>query len=257
MSDNDTSRTSAADAASKTPGDSSSGDGGSAKGGWHQVWREWLKPFLMVLLVVGSLRSAVADWNDVPTGSMRPTILEGERIFVNKLAYDLKVPFTTVRVMQWGSPQRGDVVVLYSPADGKRLVKRVMGLPGDEMAMRGGRLYINGVAAEYQPLADGDRDTLGLEGEPQELVVWETIDAKTHPVTWTPYQPAIRQFGPIKIPDDSFFVMGDNRDNSRDSRWFGFVKRDLIVGRAMAVVVSLNPEHSYSPRWDRFFLGLP
>jgi signal peptidase I len=227
------------------------------RGGFHRVWREWIKPFLMVLLVVGSLRSAVADWNDVPTGSMRPTILEGERIFVNKLAYDLKVPFTRVRVMEWGSPNRGDVVVLYSPSDGKRLVKRVVGLPGDELAMRGGRLYVNGSAAEYQPLANGDRDALGLDGEPQELVVWETIDAKTHPVTWTPYQPAIRQFGPIRVPDDSFFVMGDNRDNSRDSRWFGFVDRDLIVGRALAVVVSLDPEHSYSPRWDRFFLGLP
>ena len=78
-------------AASPPAGD---GEGGEERSGFHRVWREWIKPFLMVLIVVGSLRSAVADWNDVPTGSMRPTILEGERIFVNKLAYDLKVPFT-------------------------------------------------------------------------------------------------------------------------------------------------------------------
>jgi signal peptidase I len=110
---------------------------------WSRVWGEWVKPFLMVLIVVGSLRSAVADWNDVPTGSMRPTILEGERIFVNKLAYDLKVPFTRMRLAEWGAPERGDVVVLYSPADGKRLVKRVIGLPGDRLAIYNGNLYLS------------------------------------------------------------------------------------------------------------------
>jgi len=241
-------------AASPPAGD---GEGGEERSGFHRVWREWIKPFLMVLIVVGSLRSAVADWNDVPTGSMRPTILEGERIFVNKLAYDLKVPFTKVRLMEWGSPKRGDVVVLYSPADGKRLVKRVMGLPGDVLSMYKGRLYINNKPAEYESLAAGDRDALGLEGEPKEVVVWETVGALTHPVTLTPFQPAIRNFEPVVVPENHYFVMGDNRDNSRDSRYFGFVDRDLIVGRALAVVVSLNPAHSYSPRWDRFFFELP
>ena len=97
-----------------------------------------------MLVTVGSLRSTIANWNDVPTGSMRPTILEGERIFVNKVAYDLKIPFTSVRLFEWGNPQRGDIVVLYSPADGKRLVKRVVGLPGDRLALVQGRLLING-----------------------------------------------------------------------------------------------------------------
>jgi signal peptidase I len=211
----------------------------------------------MVLIVVGSLRSAVADWNDVPTGSMRPTILEGERIFVNKLAYDLKVPFTRLRLVQWSAPLRGDVVVLYSPADGKRLVKRVVGLPGDTLQMVQGYLYVNGHRAAYQPFAAGDRDALGLGGEPQETVLWERIGLNSHPVTWTERQPSVRNFQPLVVPRDSYFVMGDNRDNSRDSRWFGFVDRHLIVGEAVAVVVSLDPDASYSPRWHRFFLGLP
>ena len=159
--------------------------------------------------------------------------------------------------MEWGAPKRGDVVVLYSPADGKRLVKRVMGLPGDVLSMYKGRLYINNKPAEYESLAAGDRDALGLEGEPKEVVVWETVGTLTHPVTLTPFQPAIRNFEPVVVPDNHYFVMGDNRDNSRDSRYFGFVDRDLIVGRALAVVVSLNPAHSYSPRWDRFFFELP
>jgi signal peptidase I len=230
---------------------------GGRRSGWGRLWAEWVKPFLMVLIVVGSLRSAVADWNDVPTGSMRPTILEGERIFVNKLAYDLKVPFTRLRVARWGVPDRGDVVVLYSPADGKRLVKRVVGLPGDTLQMVHGYLYINGSRAAYQPFAPTDRDALGLGGEPRETVLWERIGQASHPVTWTERQPSIRDFPPRVVPSDSYFVMGDNRDNSRDSRWFGYVERQLIVGEAVAVVVSLDPRESYSPRWHRFFLGLP
>src|SRR5664280_2814500 len=108
------------------------------------LWNEWIKSLLIVLVVVGAFRSAVADWNDVPTGSMKPTILEGDRIMVNKLAYDLKVPFTRWRLARWGQPQRGDIVVLFSPADGQRLVKRVIGLPGDLLSLRNDRLFING-----------------------------------------------------------------------------------------------------------------
>src|SRR5260370_20986661 len=89
-----------------------------------------IRIFLAMLLVVSSLRSALADWNDVPTGSMKPTIEEGDRVVVNKLAYDLKVPFTTFELVQWGDPQRGDIVVLFSPVAATLLVKRVIGVPG-------------------------------------------------------------------------------------------------------------------------------
>ena len=106
-------------------------------------WREW-RGFLIFLLVMFSFRSAIADWNDVPSGSMLPTILIGDRILVDKLAYDLKLPFTTVRVSTWGQPRRGDIVVFYSPADGVRLVKRVIGVPGDHIGMINDRLVING-----------------------------------------------------------------------------------------------------------------
>ena len=108
-------------------------------------WREWVRPMLVMGFVLGSFRSAVADWNDVPTGSMKPTILEGDRVFVNKLAYDLKVPFTSWRLARWSEPQRGQIVVFFSPHDERRLVKRVIGLPGDRIEMRNRLLYVNTV----------------------------------------------------------------------------------------------------------------
>src|SRR5580765_5741033 len=118
------------------------------------AWREWIRSVLTTALVLFSCRSAVADWNDVPSGSMRPTILEGDRILVNKLAYDLKVPFTTWHIAEWSNPQRGDIAVFYSPHDGKRLVKRVIGLPGDTIELRDSALVINGEPVTYQPIAE-------------------------------------------------------------------------------------------------------
>src|SRR5437870_13404813 len=92
-----------------------------------------IRVFLAMLLVISSLRSALADWNEVPTGSMKPTIQEGDRVVVNKLAYDLKVPFTTIELFKWSDPKRGDIVVLFSPVNGTRLVKRVIGIPSDRI----------------------------------------------------------------------------------------------------------------------------
>src|SRR5262249_34269477 len=104
---------------------------------WRRVgryaWREWIRPCAVIAAVVFPFKSAIADWNWVPTGSMKPTILEGDLVFVNKLAYDLKVPFTLQRLAHWDDPVRGDIVVFFSPHDGTRLVKRVIALPGDTL----------------------------------------------------------------------------------------------------------------------------
>src|SRR4249920_2590657 len=110
----------------------------------RKFWRKEIRPLLILALVMFSIRSSLADWNDVPTGSMRPTIVEGDRVLVNKLAYDLKVPFTTLHLAEWGNPERGDIAVFYSPHDGKRLVKRVIGLPGDIIELRENQLLLNG-----------------------------------------------------------------------------------------------------------------
>ena len=209
---------------------------------WLRAGREWVLTFLVMAAILGSVRSAVADWNDVPSGSMRPTILEGERIAVNRLAYDLKVPFTRVRLARWAEPARGDIVILQSPTDGTRLVKRVIGLPGDLLEQRDGHLSINGAAVEYSP----------IEGS-----FWrEDLPGHPHTVRRDDRRPFLREFGPVRVPEGHYFVMGDNRDNSADSRVFGVVERDAIMGQVKAVVGSLDPERHYLPRWNRWFTGL-
>src|SRR6266852_3235088 len=119
----------------------------------RELWRKEIRPLLIIAVVLFSVRSSLADWNDVPTGSMRPTILEGDRVFVNKVAYDLKVPFTTWHIAEWSNPRRGDIVVFFSPHDGQRLVKRVVGLPGDSLELRNDGLILNGQLVEYKPVA--------------------------------------------------------------------------------------------------------
>lgn len=219
--------------------------------------REWVKPILMVVIVVGVIRSAIADWNDVPTGSMKPTILEGDRIFVNKLAYDLKVPFTHWRLLQWEGPERGDIIVFFSPENGVRMVKRVVGVPGDRLELRNNRLFVNGSLARHARLDPDVVDQIDPAQQRKHRFAAERLGHGEHAIMTTPTIPARRSFRPVTVPEDHYFVMGDNRDESRDSRWFGFVPRHLIAGRATGVAISLDPDRYYLPRYDRFFRGLP
>lgn len=207
----------------------------------REICRKHVLPLAVLILVLTSFRSAIADWNDVPSGSMRPTIVEGDRIFVNKLAYGLKVPFTTMHLMRWASPQRGEVVIFFSPDEGIRMVKRVVGVPGDTVQMIDNRLYINGEPLEYS--VDEGR-------------VVEKLGPTRHQVDRTSAIPAMRSFGPITIPTGEYFVMGDNRDNSRDSRYMGTIEANRIVGRSSRVILSLDYDHYYLPRWGRFIKPL-
>jgi len=224
---------------------------------WKKIWKEWMKPLFVVLIITSAFRSAIADWYDVPTGSMKPTIIEGDRIFVNKLAYDLKFPFTSLQLAHWDDPGRGDIVVFYSPYDGKRLVKRVVGLPGDRIELINNYVYANGKIAIYEPLSQDIIDQLSPIDREHSLFAEEKLSDKEHPVMLSPTRPSLRSFGPVRVPQGQYFVMGDNRDNSFDSRWFGFVERGRIVGRASTVVASLNPDRHYLPRWHRFLRTLP
>ena len=219
-------------------------------------WKQTARPLLIVALIVFSIRSSLADWNDVPTGSMKPTILEGDRIFINKLAYDLKVPFTTWHVAEWSNPQRGDIVVFFSPQDGTRLVKRVIGLPGDLIELRNEHLVVNGEPVEYGPLGAESSGQLAEVEREQSSFATEQLPGHTHAVMEIPRVPAKRNFGPMTVPAGQYFMMGDNRDNSFDSRYFGPVDRKRILGRASVIVLSLDKSNYWLPRTKRFFKGL-
>jgi len=218
----------------------------------HYLWKEWLRPVLPIVLIIVPLRSSIADYNPVPTGSMNPTILEGDLVYVNKIAYDLRVPLTKWRIHRWANPETGDMVVLFSPDDHTRLVKRVIGTPGDIIEMKNNRLRINGKAVRYTKI---DGQYLGNlhENQKNAVLATEHLGDSPHAVMALPQITAIRSFGPIRVPEGQYFMMGDNRDNSLDSRYFGFVERDEIIGRVEAVIGSLDIKNKYHPRFDRFF----
>ena len=217
----------------------------------RRFWHKEIRPLLILALVLCSIRSSLADWNDVPTGSMKPTILEGDRIFVEKLAYDFKVPFTLWRLARWGDPQRGNIVVFYSPKDGQRLVKRVIGLPGDVIELRNDELVINGKRVAYQPIADELLSDVKPADRASHVFAEEQLPGQTHAVAGWPAVPAMRNFGPYQVPAGRYFMMGDNRDDSFDSRYFGAVERKQILGRATTVVLSLDHQRFWLPRWGR------
>lgn len=219
-------------------------------------WKKEIRPLLILALVLCSIRSSLADWNDVPTGSMRPTIIEGDRIFVNKLAYDLKVPFTTWHIAEWGNPQRGDIAVFFSPYDGKRLVKRVIGLPGDTIELRNNQLVLNGAPVAYEPIAEELLRYIPAAEREGHVFASEKLPGQIHAVGGYPGAPAPRTFAPIVVPHGEYFMMGDNRDDSFDSRFYGPVKREKLVGRATAVVLSFDKSNYWLPRWKRAFTAL-
>ena len=222
----------------------------------HKLWKEWRIPLLFVVFVVIPLKSSLADWNWVPTGSMNPTILEGDLIFVNKIAYDLRIPLTMHRLAKWSDPARGDIVICFSPEDGVRLVKRVIGLPGDTIQMKNNTLFLNGEPVDYTEIGRDYTEILSGKRRVKCVLAIEDLDGVAHSVMSIPAIEAMRSFGPVKVPPGSYFVMGDNRDSSRDSRYFGFVDRESIVGQAKGVIGSFDITDKYQPRFKRFFGSL-
>lgn len=207
-----------------------------------KLWKE-NRTLIFFLVLMFVFRSAVADWNEVPTGSMKPTIVEGDRILVNKMAYDLRIPFTHISLLKFGDPVRGDIVVFDSVVSDKRLVKRVIGVPGDVVAMLDNVLYINGEALDYEV----------VERAPAATYQKENLLGVEHIIRVINAESAIGNFRPVTVPDGHYLALGDNRDESADSRVIGFVPRGEIVGRSRSVVLSFNYDNYYIPRSERFF----
>ncbi len=199
--------------------------------------------FLLFMVLMLVFRSAIADWNEVPTGSMKPTIIEGDRLLVNKMAYDLRVPFTHVSLVKLSDPKRGDIIIFDSKESEKRLVKRVVGIPGDIVELRSNQLTLNGHHLAYETVTSSDRSVDQIEN----------LFGIKYQIRTNKRGSILSQFPSIKIPEGYYLALGDNRDMSADSRVIGLVPRHEIVGRSKQVVLSFNYDNFYMPRKDRFF----
>lgn len=217
-------------------------------------WVRNNKGFVAFMVLFGVFRTAVADWNPIPSASMHPNLLEGDVVLVNRLAFDLKVPLTNVVLARMGEPARGDIVTFHSPRDGMLLIKRLVAVPGDTVEMRNERLFINGRGADYKMVEESMDTVAGSTLRAVQLA--ETMGGQPRHIQLLPDVGAARSFGPVKIPAGQFLMLGDNRDNSDDSRYIGLVSRKLLVGRAERVLVSADYQGNWMPRTERFGMSL-
>ena len=215
--------------------------------------------FLIFLVLLFAMRGSLLDWHPVPTGSMKPTILEGDVIVANKVAYDIQIPFSSISLKRVGEPKRGEIIVFTSEKSGKRLIKRLVGLPGETLEVVNNQLVINGKFAQYIRLPESDPriPATAPDREPGFYALESTDDMAPHIIHMQPgkYNPNLN-FGPITIPEDEYFFMGDNRDDSADSRYYGPAPRSELRGRAFTIMLSSRIKENYVPRWDRFFKTL-
>lgn len=216
-----------------------------------KLWLKSNRSFLVFVLVFGLFRTAFADWNPIPSESMHPTLLDGDVVLVNRVAYDLKLPLTDISLARLGEPRRGDVITFHSPADGVRLIKRLVGLPGDVVELRDDRLIVNGIEARYDHPRPY-REPRDYAGSTLAVKLAESLDGSRREIQFLPQVAARRNFGPVVVPADNYFFLGDNRDDSGDSRYIGFVPRRLLIGRAHRVLVSADFKGNWMPRFERF-----
>lgn len=192
------------------------------------TWIEYSGSFFPVLLVVFVLRSFLYEPFQIPSGSMIPTLKVGDFILVNKYSYGLRLPVSGSKVVSIGSPERGDVMVFFPPNDDRYFIKRVIGLPGDEIRIVNNQLYVNGEAAKQEPLAE-------ISDDPRFVLAEENLTGVKHRIQKGRIPGRLGRNYSIVVPDGHYFMVGDNRDNSSDSRVWGPVPEKNIVGKAVAV----------------------
>ncbi|MGH7501864.1 MAG: signal peptidase I [Longimicrobiales bacterium] len=206
--------------------------------------RDWVRSLVLAVALFLFVRAFFIEAFRIPTGSMQETLLAGDFVLVNKAVYGARIPFTPLRLPAFQRPERGDVVVFAPPHDVHRnYVKRLVGSPGDTIAMHDKVLFVNGHAID-EPYA--------RHSDPHDIVppggFWQCRFA----VSWTPdsdCHASRDNWGPLVVPADAFLVLGDNRDDSEDSRYWGFVPRDAIRGRPIFVYYSFEPDADRSIPW--------
>lgn len=212
---------------------------------WLTLW-DWTRSLALALLLFLGVRAFLVEAFKIPTGSMEGTLLIGDFLLVNKFVYGAEIPGTGVRLPALDEPERGDVVVFNPPHEPHRnYVKRVVGLPGDTLEMRGKELFVNGASLEepYVRVMDlrGDAMHPNMKWQAGHLIASTPSD----------YAPSRDTWGPLVVPDSAYFVLGDNRDNSEDSRYWGFVSRDGIRGRPWIVYYSFDSSVGEGMNWLR------
>jgi signal peptidase I len=242
------------------------GKGKSTKGGNGRLW-ENVKSLLGAVLIYLVIKTFLVEAYRIPSGSMIPTLLVGDWLFVNKLVYGPHVPFTSINLPGYSDPKRGEVVVFVSPYQPDEaaigndptptLVKRLIGMPGDTLYSRDGLVYVNGIA-QRQGFAAANNER-GNPNEVHELFDWQKrYSLASSRFGAAPAQPTHDNWGPLVVPPAHFFMLGDNRYNSKDSRYWGLVPRENVRGRPIFVYYSYNADESTRPlpfitdiRWSR------
>ena len=207
------------------------------KSGWRATaLYEWAKTIVIAFALFFIVRAFFVEAFKIPSGSMENTLLPGDFLLVNKLVYGAQIPFTTKTLPAIRKPRRGDVIVFQYPSEpSKNFVKRLVGVPGDTLAMENGILIRNGEALQesYVSHTEPDHDPIDDEFYWQRNYIVRTAEAST-----SVYRPSRNNWGPLVVPKGNYFVLGDNRDNSHDSRYWGFVPDSLVRGRPMFVYYS-------------------
>ena len=189
--------------------------------------REYVEAILLAIVIAFFIRTFVIQAYKIPSGSMKPTLLIGDHILVSKFNYGIKLPFIRSTLIPVGTPNRGDIVVFIYPEDrSKDFIKRLVGVPGDTVEIRDKQILLNG-----QPW----KETHGVHSD--SFIIPGAVQPRDN-------------LGPVRVPEGSLFVMGDNRDESYDSRFWGFVNMKDILGKALIIYWSWNQEE-YGVRWSR------
>ena len=210
---------------------------------------EYSKAFFPVILVVFLLRSFVVEPFRIPSGSMLPNLHIGDFILVNKFSYGIRLPVVNKKILDISSPERGDVMVFRFPHDPTiNFIKRVVGLPGDKIEYKDKRVHINGEPVPLDPQGDYDFQKVSQNKYAGQRFM-ETFGSNSHEIIVDPKKRTTKTS--YSVPEGHYFVMGDNRDHSNDSRYWGFVPERNIIGRAFFIWFSWDLEGSGDLAWDR------
>lgn len=210
--------------------------------------REYAESLFIALLIAFFVRSFAIEAFRIPSGSMIPTLLIGDHIFVNKFIYGLRVPFTKKKIVHFGDPKRGEAIVFIYPMDeGKDFIKRVIGVPGDTILLKEHTVFLNGEPLKQEPKGEPFDDAQGKEEGSHDL--FEENNGALYTIRTNSFPQGGESA--VQVPPGHLFVMGDNRDNSSDSRDWGFVPIKNVKGKALFVWLSIDFENK-SIRWKRF-----